>query len=102
MPRHAFVFLPSGRPFSNEMVSPSPFSLSLVRCLRGVTVGVIPSVRSRALMRCLRMWEASLHLRAHNGVSTGVEGFRNPQKQKLEKSWKKTNPKSPKNGKVRR
>jgi hypothetical protein len=91
-----FVLLPSGRPFSNEMVSPYPFSLSLNRCPCGITVGVIPFVCSRAQTRCLRMWEASLHLRAHNLVGTGVEELCNPRKQKLEKSWKTKNPKSPK------
>jgi hypothetical protein len=40
------------------------------------------------------MREASLRLRAHNGVSAGVEGFYNPGKQKLEKIWKTKNPKS--------
>jgi hypothetical protein len=99
MPRRAFVFLPSGRSFSDETVLPSPFLLSFPCCLHGVTVGVNPPVRSRALARCLHVREASLRLKAHNRVGASVEGLHNPGKQKVGK--RKTPNLRKRNGKVR-
>jgi hypothetical protein len=80
---------------SSFVVSPYPISLSFPHCLRGVTVGVIPSIRLRALTRCLCMREASLRLRSHNGVGASVEGLRNPGKQKVGKELENKKPQIP-------
>jgi hypothetical protein len=97
MPRRARMILPLGRSFSKEVIPPSPFLLFLPHCPCGITVGVVPLARLRALARCLHMWEASLRLRAHNRVDASAEELRNPMKQRLENK----KPQIPKYGKVK-